>query len=198
MMPSTPFCPDRISGAELQTMREAAGLSREALAQLVGVEARTVKHWEHGRAGVPADVAQVVQGAAQWVRTASAEALRNVRAQLDPTTTQLMGEAVPSTHKTCPCLPLVPVVLLRYRETAHMHPADTRQGLRADMHGAMVAQVVQALAADGVRARVAWFGPLAYAAWAATKGVEDTPAQRDAWAAAECLSPPPPVIPPAA
>jgi DNA-binding XRE family transcriptional regulator len=53
--------PDHMTGAELQTLREACGLSREELATAAGVQARTIKHWENGRAGVPADVATLVQ-----------------------------------------------------------------------------------------------------------------------------------------
>ena len=52
--------PDNMTGAELQTLREACNLSRDELATLAGVAARTVKHWENGRAGVPADVAALV------------------------------------------------------------------------------------------------------------------------------------------
>ena len=49
-----------LTGAELQTLREACNLTRDELGALCGVAPRTVKHWESGRAGVPADVADVV------------------------------------------------------------------------------------------------------------------------------------------
>jgi DNA-binding transcriptional regulator YiaG len=49
-----------MTGAELQCMREACAVSREELADLVGVQSRTVKHWESGRATVPADVAAIM------------------------------------------------------------------------------------------------------------------------------------------
>lgn len=46
----------RITGAELQSLREMCGMSREDLAELAGVESRTIKFWETGKNGVPADV----------------------------------------------------------------------------------------------------------------------------------------------
>lgn len=46
-----------LTGPELQSLREACHLSRDELGDLVGVQARTIKHWENGRAAVPQDVA---------------------------------------------------------------------------------------------------------------------------------------------
>lgn len=60
---------EKMTGAELRTWRESAGLSREALAERVNVQPRTIKHWESGRADVPDDVASVVYDLAGWVRT---------------------------------------------------------------------------------------------------------------------------------
>jgi DNA-binding XRE family transcriptional regulator len=158
--------PDHMTGAELQTLREACGLTREALAELAQVQARTVKHWET-RAGsaVPADVATIVTRLSGWVLHAAREGLRQVQqAPENP----------------------ADVVLLRYRETAHMRPQDVAQGLRADLHGAMVARLVLDLASEGHRARVVWFDPEDYSAWSVDLGTHLTPdtyADRAAWAA---------------
>ena len=180
-----------MTGAELQTLREASGMTRDGLASLAGVEARTVKHWETRKgAAVPADVAQIVRNAARWVLQASAEALRTVQ------------EAPHAVSE---------VVLIRYRETAHMHATDRAQGLMADVHGGMVCRLVLDLMAQGTACRVVWFDPDAYNAWREDlrhKGwgqrVEilkawgdhtgqpvdthpDTPAHRAAWAAGPAL-----------
>ena len=159
------LAPEYTTGAELQTLREAAGLSRDALADLVGVQARTVKHWENGRAGVPADVAAVAQHWAQWVRKAS---------------TRLHAQAMHT--------PAQNVVFMRYRETAHM-PAwcCTADNRHAEAHGAAVAQAVQRLALDGVAARVVWFDPAAYGAWIDAQRLADTPDMRAHWAAGQAL-----------
>lgn len=159
---------DHTTGAELQTLREAAGLTREALAELAHVEARTVKHWETRKgAAVPADVAAIVNDAARWVGTAARLALQQIAT---------------SDHKPAE------VVLIRYREAEHMHPADRARGLRPDIHGAMLARLVLDLAADGIRPRVVWFDPGAYLAWQlqnlpeAGGPLNDTPEARAAWA----------------
>jgi len=164
------------TGAELQTLREAAGLSREALADLVGVQARTVKHWERGRAGVPADVAAEVQHRSEWVRVRARHMHTDARewlSQFDDT-------------------PAGPLVFVRYQHTADMPPADRHKGA-ADCHGAAVAQVMQRLALDGVAARVVWFDVASFASWCQADHADDTPAARQAWA--ECAALPAQAVP---
>lgn len=161
--------PDHITGAELQTLREAAGLTREVLAGLANVQARTIKHWEtRTGAAVPADVAAIVQASAIWVMQAAREGLRAALREWED------GEPAE-------------VVLIRYRETDHMHTQDRAQGLRADVHGAMVARLVLDLMANGLHPRVAWFDREDFAHWVTyVQGLpigHDTPAARAAWAA---------------
>jgi transcriptional regulator with XRE-family HTH domain len=164
-MTPTPY---HMTGAELQTLREAAGMTREALAELASVAPRTVKHWEtRTGAGVPADVVPIILQAARWVIFAAGEAFYQVVNQPEPP---------------------AEVVLLRYRETAHMHPQDTAQGLRADVHGAMVSRLTLDLMHNGYTPRVVWFDPQAYTQWLATQATNpspapDTHATRAAWAA---------------
>jgi hypothetical protein len=61
------------------------------------------------------------------------------------------------------------------------------QGLRADVHGAMVARLVLDLAANGQRARVVWFDPEDFAHWVThvqrLPPGHDTPDARANWAA---------------
>lgn len=180
-------------------MREAAGLSREALAQLVGVEARTVKHWEHGRTGVPADVAQVASNAAQWVSTAaqrlrlqSKRKHRGHPGTEEATEWHLDGSS--RKIEATPPTPGAPVVLLRYRETGHIHRTEAATGATAETHGAAVVQALQGLALDQVPARVVWFDPAAYGAWVDAQRLADTPDTRQAWAEREAL--PAQAIPP--
>lgn len=161
---NTTRTPDHMTGAELQTLREAAGLSREALADLAQVQPRTVKHWEtRTGAAVPADVAAIVTRLAGWVLHAARQGLQ-------------------ATMENAPRGP--EVVLLRYRDTADMHAKDRAQGLRADVHGAMVARLMLDLQAHGLHARVVWFDPEAYGRWL-TQEVDkpDGAGARAAWAA---------------
>ena len=75
----TPFTPTRpLTGAELQTLREACNLTREELGELAGVAARTIKHWESGRAGVPADVAALAQRLDATIQQAADQGARAV------------------------------------------------------------------------------------------------------------------------
>jgi transcriptional regulator with XRE-family HTH domain len=183
--------PDHMTGAELQTLREACGLTREALAELAQVQARTVKHWET-RVGsaVPADVAAIVRQAVAWVLQASREGLRAAELQicgpLKRTGDGLV--ALPPQHDA------PDVVLIRYRESGHMHDSDAltkSPGARADVHGAMVARLVLDLQANGLRPRVVWFDPEAFNTWRNSgarahvvgENSGDTPATRAAWAA---------------
>lgn len=70
---------DNMTGAELQTLREACNLTRENLGELAGVAARTIKHWEHGRSGVPADVADLIRRLDATVSIAANGALRAIK-----------------------------------------------------------------------------------------------------------------------
>lgn len=169
------------TGAELQTLREACNLTREALAELVGVQARTIKHWENGRSAAPEDVAHTVKRLAFWVLRASAQTEAQARAMLAHSALTAKSPPVDGAG----------VVLLRYRQTADMALDDRLNGLRADVHAASVARVALALQASGHTARVVWFEPEAYAQWAAEQGhTEDSSAHRAAWAAAHGLTTP--------
>jgi transcriptional regulator with XRE-family HTH domain len=166
--------PDQMTGAELQTLREACGLTREALAELAQVQARTVKHWEtRTGAAVPADVAAIVRRWARWVLKTSALELARIRYCLHMTT---QGEPKAGD-----------VVLIRYKSTSHLPMEDRQQDIGADAHGAMVARLMLDLECDGVPVRVVWFDPEKFSDWVTqAQGLphgHDTPAARAAWAA---------------
>lgn len=187
MNTTTRTTPDHMTGAELQTLREAAGLSRDVLAGLANVQARTIKHWEtRTGAAVPADVAAMVRQVAAWVLQASREGLR--AAMLQAHGGPMAAGVAGALAGIFPARDDAPeVVLIRYRETDHMHTQDRAQGLRADVHGAMVARLVLDLQAHGMRPRVVWFDPESFAHWVqVVQGLppgHDTPAARAAWAA---------------
>jgi transcriptional regulator with XRE-family HTH domain len=107
MTPFTPY-PDPLTGAELQTLREACNLTREELGDLAGVAARTIKHWESGRAGVPADVAALAQRLDATIQQAADQGARAV------------AQASARQGGTAPA----DVVLIRYRSADHLRHVE--------------------------------------------------------------------------
>ena len=174
---------DNMTGAELQTLREACHMSRDDLAGLVGVQARTVKHWENGRAGVPGDVAAVVREIDQNATDVARHAVGKLLAMQAAPARVLVGQAVK-------------MVLIRYRSAADMARYNPSiAGLPEGAQGCIVARIRQALAmaapggagAPGAPSaapvvRVVWFNPDDFEAWrAAHKRPDDAPARAD-WA----------------
>jgi DNA-binding XRE family transcriptional regulator len=157
-----------MTGAELQTMREACNLGRDEFAALVGVEARTVKHWENGRSGVPADVADVVKRidhAIGQAVSAGLVALRDLRAGC------ASGD----------------MALLRYRTAQDLakYCADMA-GMPLGGHGAILLRFCHAArylpGFESVPVRIVWMEPAAYEAWRAATHLADSEATRSAWA----------------
>lgn len=161
---------DYMTGAELQTMREGCNLSRDELGALVGVAARTVKHWENGRTGVPADVAQAVADLEEGIDGA---ALHEV----------MRWEAIITDRQAARV-----VALVRYRQDSDA----ARMGAGLDgypvaIHGAIVARVRAELLDKVLNfadqpVRVVWFDAANYGAWLAQVGAQDTPEALDHWA----------------
>lgn len=165
-----------MTGAELQTLREACGLSREDLADLAGVQGRTIKHWEHGRAGVPADVAALVTQVDNHINRAALEALN-----------ALTGPTPPLATEKTPCPP-IDMVLMRYQtleELARYRP--DMANLKPGVHGAIVNRLRLLLAmAPGfsmVPVRVVWMQPELYEPWRAACQLPDSETTRAQWAA---------------
>ena len=171
---------ENMTGAELQTLREACNLGRDELGDLVGVQARTVKHWESGRAGVPADVAKLVRELEGTLDAAAAHAIETVHRM------QLENGA-----------PAQDVVLLRYKtdEDLATHYTDQRKTspagvMPASLHGAIVGRVRLALRNHqkfaGAGVRVVWFDADDYRKWLPEQHPlhqADSSENRAAWAA---------------
>lgn len=166
MTPFTPH-PDPLTGAELQTLREACGLTRDDLGALAGVAARTIKHWESGRAGVPADVAELVQRLDATIQQAADQGAH------------AMAQAI-TRQGTAPA----DVVLIRYRDADHLaRYRPDMAGQPAGVQGAIVQRVAQALRQRGQLVRVVWMQPDAYEAWRTAHGMPDLESTRATWAA---------------
>ena len=135
MQNTTPSAPQYITGAELQTLRESCGLSRETFGELANVAARTIKHWETRRGGVPADIAKL----ATELESAARQAI------IAHTERAILMHA-PRGKDT-------PVILTRYREGTTPDPA-TWGTTPASMQGAIVAGMRLALLAKGFAVRV--------------------------------------------
>jgi len=177
---------EHMTGAELQTLREACNLSREELASLAGVQARTVKHWENGRAGVPGDVAALVLGLdAMILKTATqaGDAIKQLQNAARPITLRRVGEEDSIFY---PAGAPADLVLLRYHsaEDLDRYRADMA-GLPASVHAAIVGRVRLLAQALGVPARVVWFDAEAYEAWRAVAKLPDTETTRTQWAAGQ-------------
>jgi len=163
---------ETMSGATLQTLREALHLTRDDLAQAAGVQARTVKHWEHARMRVPADVAHLVR---TWC--AQVEALaRGTVAQID------------AALRATPGAEGAPVVLVRYRTEGDLRACwpDWPGAMPWGLHSAALARVL-VQAGDGAAAPVAlrWWDPVPYAQWRQAQGLADNALARSQWAASE-------------
>lgn len=148
---------DHMTGAELQTMREACNLTREELATLAHVKARSIKHWEQGRMGVPADVAAMV---------ATMEAHAAMMARLLADTS--------------------PDVLVRFSSADDLtHASRPAQPIPLGLYGAIIGKAGAILRAQGKPCRVVWFRAEHYAAWREASSLPDTPDMLAKWATAQ-------------
>lgn len=176
---------DTMTGAELQTLREACGLTREDFGDLAGVQARSVKHWENGRAGVPGDVASLVQGLDAAVSRAAFELLHHAADA---------ALAVGGDPRQ--------VVLLRYSaEEAERYPAGGELARLGKLSGAQAAALQGAAvnrariirpqldemapALAGAALRVVWMQGEAYEAWRTALGMSDSGLTRAVCAAGQ-------------
>jgi transcriptional regulator with XRE-family HTH domain len=158
-----------MTGAELATLRQACGLTREDLGALAGVHQRTVKHWESGHAGVPADVAATV-----------ARLLASINADVSARRRQILDAGRPPGG----------LVLVRYRTAEDMARfCPDMAGLPLTVHAATVVQLIQALAftpgLQDLAIRVVYMDAPAYDAWLSACQVQDSDAARSRWAAGQ-------------
>lgn len=164
-----------MTGAELQTLREACNLSRDELATLAGVAARTVKHWENGRAGVPADVAAIVTDIDARI---TVEMHRVTRAAMAWARAGGTGD------------PVRPAVLVRHGPESwdRWCLEGKLAGLPASVSGALASRCrlwMQAgeTGSNVMAARVVWFDDADYVAWLERAGAAPSADTLQRWAA---------------
>ena len=75
---------DRMTGGELQTVREYLGLTLDALAGILGVRPDTVRRWESGREAVPYRVGDEVAVIENATAAAVDELVRALHDARDP------------------------------------------------------------------------------------------------------------------
>lgn len=156
---------DYMTGIELQTLREACHLTRDDLADLCAVQARTVKHWEQRNGGVPADVAAMVQAIEAQVQALAERMAQALRAE---------GAGAG------------PVVLVRYASSAELRRyCPELAPLPAGAYAAAMARLRWLVAPLAVR--LVRFDAEDYEGWRATLGQPDTEATRRNWAQAVAL-----------
>lgn len=109
---------ERMTDAELKTVREFLGFTGEALAAQLGVSSRTVRHWEAGRYPIPDGVRLAVE-------------------ELERYTAEFVGRAVDA------LLDMAEPAVLVYRNDAEYHAAVPSATLPASWHRAVVARVAQ-------------------------------------------------------
>jgi transcriptional regulator with XRE-family HTH domain len=164
---------DYMTGAELQTLREGCGLSRDDFAGLCGVAARTVKHWENGRSGVPLDVANTAHRIDEMVRKSVYEGVYSMRIALSRRDD-----------------PPAEIVLMRYSSTEDLSRyRPDMEGMPTGVHGAIICHLRQAILTtpsfDGVAVRIVWMQSDIYEAWRAENKLTDSEVNRSRWAASQ-------------
>lgn len=109
---------ERMTPAELRVVREFLGLTPEALASLLKVSARTVRHWEAGKYAIPDGVRLEVEGAEEYTA-------RNVTAAIE----QFMDVPDPT--------------VVTFATDAEFQAANPDSPMTAQWHRAVIARVAQ-------------------------------------------------------
>lgn len=157
---------DYMTAAELQTLREACGLSRDELGALAGVQARTVKFWEYGKIGVPADVADLVREVDRNIMSAVSQMVHSIRNK-----------------------PVADVVFIRYRNEDMPRYRPDLKDFPSSVHSAILSRVRLLLPwsaghLDRIpKIRIVFMMPDQYEAWRGAR--PDTEATRAEWAAGQ-------------
>lgn len=155
--------PTYMTGAELQTLREACHLSRDDLAELAGVEARTIKHWENGRGGVPADVGDRLESLARQVDAGAMVMMQAL---------QVYGAL--QDHPAPLALARIKSPVDRDGNTAQvflsccgieLNAARAIASMPIAAQAAIIGRIQQGMQHLRKPVRVVWFDPAAYKAW---------------------------------
>jgi transcriptional regulator with XRE-family HTH domain len=158
-----------MNGATLKTLREALGLNVAWLASAYGVQERSVRYWESGKAPVPDDVAQSIEQLEMLAATMVSNAASLVRAHI-------------AEHGAVDGA----VRLVRYEtpdDLAKYQP--DMKGLPVSFHAAALARTRWALEPDGVAVDVHMLDAAAYEAWRRSTRQPDSPALRSTFVVLE-------------
>ncbi|GAB2457413.1 DUF1870 family protein [Xylanimonas ulmi] len=126
---------DRMTGGELQTVREYLGLTTESLAAILDVRHDTVRRWESGRDPIPLRVRQEVEQVEADTATAVGEVVTALQDARDPAVVVYRTDA--DMHAARPDLAHLPARWWRHvvARAAHEIPGvaiGTRTELDAD------------------------------------------------------------------
>lgn len=175
------------TGAELQTLREACSMTRDDLAALADVQARTIKHWENGRAAVPGDVAALMRDIDAAVDKAAWAEYDALRAAWVPG-----ALAVLVRYKTAHDLrEAIAATIPAHRHRGHYAPelwvcvpfcAAGAVAMRAAMMWRHTMQAEGGTMAALQLPHVVWFDAEHFAQWRAVHNQPDIEATRMAWA----------------
>ena len=128
-----------MTSAEYKTIREACGLSQQAAASYHNVALRTVQHWEEGRNGIPA-------GVADEIRRLDAQIERSVIETIE------LYEDVRTSHGTSDT-----VALVRHRTSeSYSGSRPDREGLLFPCHAALIGRTRIALERIGATVQISW------------------------------------------
>ena len=168
---SPKYQPNNMTGAELQTLREACHLSRDDLAELVSVEARTLKHWENGRSGVPSDVASAIQKLDDSINTHALQSIAKIQAAHNMESNSQLD-----------------ILLIRYRSAADLRKHMPHLAhMPAAAHGAIAARICTYLrmtpSLQAVKVHIVWMNVDIYEEWRTAYSLQDSSDTRNAWAA---------------
>lgn len=120
--------------AHFDTFRRSLGLSTREVADLCGVQERTVNRWQAGDVPIPADAI----GALLGLEEAMDDAVER--------TVEMATDAIDSG----------PVHLFRYRTQAALDRSPHAAGMPAGAHAMLIAWTADALAAEGIDAQIVW------------------------------------------
>lgn len=162
-----------ITGAELQTMREACNLSRTDLALLIQVSADDIAEWEGEQTVIPSRTAHVI---AQLDKMVHIGVDAGIKAMKRSIATNRKGKT-PKEY-----------TLLRYRSHADLVRFEPIfQDVPNEIHGAIVTRFRDAMrhtpGLDTLTIRVIWMEPEAYEAWRNACQLPNNDTTRSAWAA---------------
>lgn len=158
------FIGEKMTSAEMKTLRESLGLPVQWLADQAGVKARTVQYWEAGRNAVPEDVALM---------------LKSIDAQI----WNIVGNAVSQIKEAAEMEGALPeqLDLIRYRTDEDLwHYQPEFKPLPATCHGMLLSRLTREIGPLKIPVHIIYMQPEKYNAW--LNGRHDSSELRSQWA----------------